>query len=200
MSCPIFPGCRTSAESCCPLADQVRRAVAWVYRNAERIGGDPNRIHVAGQSSGAHLASVLLTTDWHGLFGLPADLIKGGVCISGMYDLKPVWLSARSSYVLFDDETENALSAIRHVDMLRAPTIVAYGSLETPEFQRTLGAGHILECGFRKSKPYLPSKPHASRVVRSVGRDRDMGGSDLVHPHKDCAELVARAYWDGTGP
>ena len=119
-----------------PLADQVRRAVAWVYRNAAGIGGDPNRIHVAGQSSGAHLASVLLTTDWNCLFGLPADLIKGGVCISGMYDLNPVRLSTRSSYILFDDETENALSAIQHVDMLRAPTIVAYGSLETPEFQR----------------------------------------------------------------
>lgn len=119
-----------------PLADQLRRAVTWVYRNADHIGGDPDRIHVIGQSSGAHLASVLATTDWNGLFGLPADLIKGGICISGMYDLKPVRLSVRSSYVLFDDETENALSAMRHIDMLRGPMIVAYGSLETPEFQR----------------------------------------------------------------
>lgn len=119
-----------------PLADQVRRAVAWVYHNAAYVGGDRRRIHVVGQSSGAHLASVLLTTDWNALFDLPADLIKGGVCISGMYDLKPVRLSSRSSYVIFDDETENALSAIRHVDRLHAPMIVAYGSLETPEFQR----------------------------------------------------------------
>lgn len=119
-----------------PLVDQLRRAVAWVYANAAHIGGDPDRIHIAGQSSGAHLASVLLTTDWNGLFGLPADLVKGGVCISGMYDLKPVRLSARSSYVRFDDETETALSAIRHIEMLRAPTTVACGSLETPEFQR----------------------------------------------------------------
>jgi arylformamidase len=89
-----------------------------------------------GQSSGAHLASVLLTTDWNGRFGLPADLIKSGTCISGMYDLKPVRLSARSSYVSFDDETEEALSAVRHIGMLRAPIIIAYGSLETPEFQR----------------------------------------------------------------
>lgn len=119
-----------------PLADQLRSAVAWVYRNAAYIGGDPHRIYVAGQSSGAHLASVLLTTDWKGRLGLPADLIKGGTCISGMYDLKPVRLSARSSYVQFDDETEQELSAIRHIDKLQATMIVAYGSLETPEFQR----------------------------------------------------------------
>ena len=44
-----------------------------------------------------------LTTDWQCQFGLPADLIKGGMCISGMYDLAPVRLSARNRYVRFDD-------------------------------------------------------------------------------------------------
>jgi hypothetical protein len=34
---------------------------------------------------------------------LPVDIIKGGVCISGMYDLTPVRLSARNAYVAFDD-------------------------------------------------------------------------------------------------
>ena len=53
-----------------------------------------------------------------------------------MYDLKPVRLSARSNYVKFTDEMEQALSAQRHLDQLNAPVIVAYGTLETPEFQR----------------------------------------------------------------
>ena len=58
------------------------------------------------------------------------------MCISGMYDLTPVRLSARSNYVKFDDATVAALSAIRHLDRLQAPLIVAYGTCETPEFQR----------------------------------------------------------------
>ena len=61
---------------------------------------------------------------------------KGYVLISGMYDLVPVSLSARSSYVKFTDEMEQALSSQRHLDKLNAPVILAYGTLETPEFQR----------------------------------------------------------------
>jgi arylformamidase len=118
------------------MADQVRRAVAWVYKNADSFGGDRNRLHVAGHSSGGHLAGVVLTTDWAKAFSLPADMIKGGLCISGMFDLKPVRISARSSYVKFDDAMEHALSSQRHLDLLRCPVIVACGTFETPEFQR----------------------------------------------------------------
>jgi arylformamidase len=118
------------------LAGQVCRAVAWVFENIARFGGDPNRLYVGGQSSGGHLAAVALTTDWQYQFGLPAEIIKGGMCVSGMYDLTPVRLSARSRYVRFDDAAVAALSPIRHLDRLQAPVIVAYGTCETPEFQR----------------------------------------------------------------
>ena len=119
-----------------PMADQVRRAVAWVHRNAKSFGGDPERIYVSGHSSGGHLAGVVLVTDWRKDFNLPADTVKGGLCCSGMFDLKPVRLSARSSYVKFTDEVEQALSSQRHLDRLNCPVIVAYGTHETPEFQR----------------------------------------------------------------
>jgi arylformamidase len=133
---PDFAWVQDVGGSLTVLADQVRRAILWVYQNAGHIGGDPNRLYVGGQSSGGHLAAVALTTDWQCQFGLPADLIKGGMCISGMYDLAPVRLSARSRYVAFDDATVSALSPIRHLDRLHTPLVVAYGTCETPEFQR----------------------------------------------------------------
>src|SRR5207302_9276437 len=89
-----------------------------------------------GHSSGGHLTGVLLTTDWQKDFGLPPSLIKAGVCGSGMFDLKPVRLSKRSSYVKLTDEIEEKLSSQRHIDRLVAPVAVVYGTLETPEFQR----------------------------------------------------------------
>jgi arylformamidase len=56
--------------------------------------------------------------------------------MSGMYDLKPVRLSKRSSYVKFDDDMETRMSSQRHLDLLHAPIVVTYGTNETPEFQR----------------------------------------------------------------
>ncbi len=131
-----FVGLEETAGALMPIADQVRRAVAWVFRNAARFGGDPNRLYVSGQSSGAHLGGVVLTTDWHKDFDLPRDVVKGGVLCSGMYDLKPVRLSARSNYVAFTDAVEQALSSQRHLDKLNCAVTLVHGTCETPEFQR----------------------------------------------------------------
>ncbi len=119
-----------------PMVEQCRRAIAYIAKNAASFGGDPDRLYLSGHSSGAHLAGVMAVTDWDKEFGLPADLFKGALLASGMYDLKPVRLSARSTYVNFTDAMEHELSAQRHIGRLQAPVVVAYGSLETPEFQR----------------------------------------------------------------
>ncbi len=132
---PDFVPVQNANGSLLPMAEQVRRAIAWVYKNAPRIGGDRERIHVSGHSSGGHLCAVALVTNWNE-HGVPDDVVKGALCISGLYDLKPVRLSARSSYVRFTDGMEEQLSPIRHLDRLRTPLLVAYGSNETPEFQR----------------------------------------------------------------
>jgi arylformamidase len=118
-----------------PMVEQVRRAVGWVYRNAASFGGDPNRLYLTSHSSGSHLAGCVVTHDWR-RDDLPADILKGAALGSGMYDLEPVRLSKRSKYVRFTDEMEQALSAQRHIDRLHAPLILAYGTYETPEFQR----------------------------------------------------------------
>ncbi len=53
-----------------------------------------------------------------------------------MYDLYPVSLSKRSQYVRFTASMIEDLSPVRWLARLTAPLILAYGSLETPEFQR----------------------------------------------------------------
>jgi arylformamidase len=133
---PDFAAVQDLGGDLMPMAGQVRRAIAWVHRNARTFGGDPDRVYLSGHSSGAHLAGVALITDWRKDFDLPVDIVKGGLCCSGMFDLKPVRLSARSRYVKFTDSMEDALSAQRHLDSLHTPLILAHGTLETPEFQR----------------------------------------------------------------
>jgi arylformamidase len=118
-----------------PMAEQVSRAIAWAYNNADSFGGDRNRFYVSAHSSGAHLASCALSRGWRA-DKLPPDFCQGAILVGGMYDLAPVRRSARSAYVKFTDDTEGALSALRHIDSINTPLILAYGTSETPEFQR----------------------------------------------------------------
>lgn len=118
------------------MAEQVRRGIAWVYKNAASFGGDPDRVYIGGHSSGGHLCGVALVTDWQKDFGLPADVVKGGLCMSGMYEMAPVQLSWRRTYVNFTEAMADAMSSQRHIDKLFAPIIVTYGTFETPDFQR----------------------------------------------------------------
>lgn len=133
---PDFVAVQDAGGSLMTMAQQVRRAVAWVYKNAASFGGDSKRLYLMGHSSGAHLGGTIVITDWQKDFGLPLDILKGALLISGMYDLKPVRLSKRSKYVNFDDATEEALSTQRHIDKIVTPLIIAHGTLESPEFQR----------------------------------------------------------------
>jgi arylformamidase len=118
-----------------PMVDQCRRAVAWVYRNAASFGANADETYLCSRSSGSHLASCVVITEWEKQ-QLPRDTLKGAVLGSGMYDLKPVRLSKRGNYVKFTDEMEEALSAQRHIDKIHTPLVLAHGTLETPEFQR----------------------------------------------------------------
>jgi arylformamidase len=119
-----------------PMVEQVRRSIAWTVRNAKNFGGDAERLYLSGFSSGSHLAGVALLTEWGKDFDLPNNIIKGAVLSSGIYDLKPVRLSARSKYVKFTDDMEENLSTQRHLARINTPLVLAHGTYETPEFQR----------------------------------------------------------------
>jgi arylformamidase len=118
------------------MAAQVRRGIAWVCKNAASFGGDPDRIYIGGHSSGGHLCGVAMVTDWQKEFGLPNDALKGGLCMSGMYEMEPVRLSWRRTYVNFTDAMAEAMSPQRYINRLVAPVVVTCGGFETPDFQR----------------------------------------------------------------
>jgi arylformamidase len=118
-----------------PMYEQVRRALAWTWRNAESFGGDRARFYISAHSSGSHLAACVLARGWREE-DLPENFCQGALLLSGMYDLEPVRRSKRSSYVKFTDAMVENLSSQRHLDGLHTPLILAYGSCETPEFQR----------------------------------------------------------------
>jgi arylformamidase len=70
---------------------QMVKAVAWVWRNIHRFGGDPSRITLVGHSAGGQLATMLLACDWQAYAkDLPAHLVTKALSISGLYELASV--------------------------------------------------------------------------------------------------------------
>ena len=79
------------------MVDHVRRTLVWVFKNAAEFDGDNSRLYIGGHSAGGRLAGMCLITDWARDHGLPPDMIKGALCSSGIYDMKPIRLSERSA-------------------------------------------------------------------------------------------------------
>lgn len=118
------------------LIGQCRDAIAWLWNNAATFGGDRERLFVHGKSSGAHVAAMMAVTDWNAGYGLPADLVKGSLLVSGMYDLEPVRLTFRNEWLKLDEQAASRNSPILHVPENGCPLILGVGSLETAEFRR----------------------------------------------------------------
>ena len=89
---------------------------------------------LAGHSSGAHLAACLAT----GAGGIDiAERVSACLLVSGIYDMEPVLLSSRRSYVEVTEAEARRLSPLVHVEALEPGRItLAYGSRESPEFIR----------------------------------------------------------------
>jgi len=123
------------------IVRQTRAAAIWLWRNARKLGGDRDRLFVSGHSAGGHLAAMLLLTPWPRLDGdLPADLVKGGAAISGIFDLAPIRLCYLNDTVGLDDDMAARNSPIRILEQfaprVRPALILCLGENETAEYHR----------------------------------------------------------------
>lgn len=120
------------------ITRQQLRALAWLYRNAERYEFDRDRIVVAGHSAGGHLAAMMLAARWPE-FGddLPLNLVKGGVLMSGLFDLDPVrYANFVAADLKLDPQNVARVSPGLMAQSHPAPFITAVGDLESDEFKR----------------------------------------------------------------
>jgi arylformamidase len=118
------------------IVRQSRAAAAWTYRNAEDFGGNPEQITVSGHSAGGHLTGMLLSTDWEKNYGLPPNLIKGFLPVSGLFDLKPFPFSWLQPKLLLTSEQVLRNSPVFLKPVYSPHVMVAVGADESHEFQR----------------------------------------------------------------
>lgn len=87
----LCPGSSAQPVSVPHIALQMTRALAWVWQHMDELGGDRSRLHVMGHSAGGHLAAMLLGCHWPAVHaGLPRQVLRSALSISGLFDLGPI--------------------------------------------------------------------------------------------------------------
>ncbi|MCP8937895.1 alpha/beta hydrolase [Alsobacter sp. SYSU M60028] len=178
---PLIPSVRMDG-----IVDHVGQALAWLARHAGEHGGDPARLHVAGHSAGGHLTAVALDRGWQEEHGIPAGAVRGGVALSGVFELEPLRRSFQQETLGFTQEEAERWSPLRRVPERAGPLVVAVGGGETQEFiDQSLeftdawrAAGHAAELHVVARANHIdiltdafaqPGAPLHSAVLRQMG-------------------------------
>jgi arylformamidase len=119
------------------IVEENRRAIAWLYKNAAQFGYSPEEIYVSGSSAGAHLAMMMLQTNWSDyLPDYQGNIIKGLCAVSGIYDLQPLVKTYVNDALKMNSCEAKANSPILQPLPKPVPVIIAFGDIETDEFKR----------------------------------------------------------------
>lgn len=119
------------------IVRQSRVATTWLAKNARRYGADADKLYICGHSAGAHLAAMMVATHWPSVSTvLPTNLVKGAICISGIYDLDPLRFTGVNQDTHLDDPAAKRLSPALMLPVLRLPILMSVGGDESDEFKR----------------------------------------------------------------
>ena len=120
------------------IVKQNLLAIAWLWHYGARYGVNPGRLYVAGHSAGAHLTAMMLAARWNAYMPhLPYNLVKGGLAISGIYDLEPlVHAPFVNQDLKLDAALARRLSPVHIPPATTAPLYTAVGGEESDEFKR----------------------------------------------------------------
>lgn len=130
-------------------------AVAWVFENIEKYGGDPNRIFVSGHSAGGYLTAMVgLDKSRLGVYGIDANKIAGLVPFSGQMITH---FAERNSRGIKDTQPiVDALAPLFHVRADASPMLLITGDRELEMLGRYEENAYMMRmmkvCGHKNSR------------------------------------------------
>lgn len=117
------------------IVEENRQALAWLHENRAGLGLAEGGMVIAGHSAGAHLAAMMLTTDWTAR-GIEPDFIKGALLIGGVYDLEPIRLSYVNEALGMDAGDAARNSPLLTRPAVDRPVVICWAERDTDEFKR----------------------------------------------------------------
>ena len=167
------------------IVKQNLLAIAWLWHHGARHGVNPGRLYVAGHSAGGHLAAMMLAARWNAYMPeLPHNLVKGGLAISGIYDLEPL---VHAPFVNVDLKLERAqarrLSPVNMPPATNAPLYTAVGGDESEEFKRQNALiGRTWRHAFARDIP-MPGCNHLTVLEQLAEADSALfkGAMEMMH-------------------
>ena len=171
-----------------PIEDIVRqmlRAHAWLYRNADKLEFNRDHIVTGGHSAGGHLTAMMMAARWQQWApDLPSNLIKGGLGISGLYDLEPLAMTPFLSILGLTPERVALLSPAYFNSESTTPLITAVGGDESSEFKRQSAL-----IAARWPKNFVRNVPLPGRTHMSVCDGFAEPGSPLLQAAQELLKL-----------
>lgn len=150
-------------------------AVAAACRLAADHGGDPDRIVLAGHSSGAYIASMLtLDPRWLSAAGVDPRRVRAFAGLSGPYDFYP--FDVKASIEAFGEAPDPRMTQPVNLDLSSAPPV-------------------FLAHGGRDETVRVRNSESLARALTAAGADCDL----KIYPpldHKDVVLALSRPFRD----
>lgn len=116
------------------IFEQVERAVAKIFENSEN-----SEVYICGHSAGAHLATMLLYSDFKNKYNVDASNLKGIISVSGIFDLRPLLETDVNENLKMNLEESSLLSPLLRNDIRlhkNVAFLIAYAENDSPAFHK----------------------------------------------------------------
>ena len=155
------------------FVQDVASSVRWVKDNIANLGGDPDRIYLMGQSSGAHIASlVALDPRYLREVGLERKAIRAFVGQAGPYDFRAFLEQDQPTQIAMGPrENWPQTQPINFVDGQQPPMLLQHGlkddvvNIKNPDWL----SGIIKQKGGEVEVKYYPEVDHPG-IVGAISR------------------------------
>jgi len=168
------------------IVADARAALAWLHRNGLEVGCDPGRIHVAGNSAGGHLVAMLAADGWQEAVGVPRDVVRSAVAVSGLFDLAPLRRTFVNEWLHLDRESAERNSPIRFPVRADLPVLLAWGARESVAFSQQ-SLDYARQCGGRVRSMECDGADHFSVI------------GDFADPDSALFQAIAAQVGAGAG-